>query len=120
MRCKSCGNELSIHGAFTEAREENGRIAVYSVVDLVCTDPQCPIGAKGIPTERVRRPVHSAGEALPNAVSCCGVPLAYTGEQAYHIPDTQAIEQQTPELVTLRCGQCGARHELYVKGKTAL
>lgn len=119
MRCPKCGNEMMIYCEFTEPVEDCGELVVESVIDLLCTDPQCPDGARGLPSARIRRRI-SGNRELEHALSCCGAPLAYVNETAYRIPDESLIEQQDADRVVLRCGVCGARHELIVKGKERL
>ena len=117
MKCAKCGNEMMIYSEFTEPVEDGGELVVDSVVDLLCTDPQCPDGARGLPTARLRRRIRNKTN-MENALSCCGAPLAYYTQSDYHIPDEKAIVSQEENVLLLRCDVCGARHELVITGKT--
>ncbi len=116
MRCPKCNNDMTIVNEFTEAAQENGTLTAYSVVDLLCTDPKCPDGVRGLPTARLRRRIENRS-AVENAVSCCGTPLAYTSATGYHIPDESVVEETLDDRIMLLCKLCGARHELMTTGR---
>lgn len=118
MNCPKCNNEMRIAHACTEARREEGGLAVYSVADLQCCDDHCPDGRRGVPTARVARKIERPA-GVPGAVVCCGAPLAYVGAAAYWVPDgVRASADGAGQRLTVVCPSCGAVHTADIAGRT--
>lgn len=116
MKCPYCKNDMHIVSQFfrTESGADGGT-DIYSVVDLMCTDPQCPNGKKGVPTARQARLVHNA-DTHQNSITCCGQPLVYFGETGYWLPGGAAALRRDDTLA-VTCPQCGQQHTADVAGK---
>ena len=117
MICQKCKNEMTIASSFLQTQENDGKTEIYSVIDLMCTDPQCPDGKKRIPMARDACLVTNETKQK-NAVTCCGRPLIYVGEENYWIPDGADSEpQKDGEEISVTCKNCGSRHAVNIKDK---
>lgn len=115
MTCPTCKNEMHIVSQFFETQESAaGGTDIYSIVDLMCTDPQCRDGKRKMPTARRARLVKTAPSSQ-NGVYCCGRPLVYIGEGGYWLPGgAQASREKY--VLTVRCANCGQTHTANVGG----
>lgn len=120
MLCKLCHNELAISASFTSAeRDKNGATKIYSVVDLKCTDENCPDGKRGAPVARLKRLIENSS-ADESAVSCCGIPLVYLTESGYWVPDEGLMTAESDSELVLLCPSCSKRVVVNVSGKEKL
>lgn len=116
MKCPYCKNDLHIATQFFKTEQnEAGTTDIYSVVDLMCVDPQCPNGKKGVPVRRQARLVQNA-EQHQNSISCCGRPLVYIGQRGYWLPDI-ADSVRDGDTLVITCPLCGQEHMADVSGK---
>ncbi|MDO4566654.1 MAG: hypothetical protein Q4B42_04925 [Oscillospiraceae bacterium] len=117
MLCKHCKNELAISASFTQAETDaNGATKIFSVVDLKCTDENCPEGRRGLPAARLKRLiVNSAPDG--SAASCCGVPLAYLAEDSYRLPDEALLISESETELRLRCPGCAKETRVNIEGR---
>ena len=116
MICPKCNGEMVIASSFLQMVEKDGKNEICSVIDLMCTDPQCPDGKRRIPTARDTSPVTNDANQK-NAVTCCGRPLIYVGDKDYWIPDGTASELLNNHEMNVTCGNCGSKHIVDVKNK---
>ena len=120
MLCAKCHNELAICASFTTAETDgSGATHIYSVVDLKCTDENCPNGRLGTPTARLKRLISNANTD-ETALSCCGIPLLYQTADSYWIPDASLVKSESGSEAVLRCPSCGAEVSADVSGKTKI
>lgn len=120
MLCKKCHNELAICASFNTAeRDANGVMKIYSVIDLKCADENCPDGRRGAPTARLKRLIENSSRG-ENAVSCCGIPLAYVTEDGYWTPDEGLVKAESASELTLECPSCGSLTRADITGRTRL
>lgn len=116
MKCPYCNNDMHIVSQFFETQANTqGGADIYSVVDLMCADTQCPAGKKRLPTARSRRLVKTA-PSDQNGLYCCGQPLAYIGEGGYWLPG-DAPAQRVGDTLTVTCRDCGQAQTTDVAGK---
>lgn len=119
MKCPQCNNEMQIAASFLQSRKtQYGKTEVCSVVDLMCTDPQCPSGKKKIPAVRQCRRASNLTKQK-NAVSCCGEPLVYLSGSNYWVPDGNTAEISADGAVlSILCKNCGKEHTVETGDKT--
>lgn len=119
MKCPLCNNDLMIASSFLEPRQgADGSTEIYSVVDLMCTDSQCPNGKRKMPVTREARLVENTNKTN-NAITCCGAPLVYCSDDAYWVPDSvQGQRSEDEKMLTLTCGNCGLNHTVDIENKT--
>lgn len=119
MKCPLCKNDLIIASSFLEPRQAaDGSVNIYSVVDFMCTDPQCVNGKRKMPVMREARLVENENKTN-NAVTCCGVPFLYINDDTYWVPDgVQAAYSDNTKQLALICGNCGLKHEVDIENKT--
>jgi hypothetical protein len=112
MKCPLCNKDMRIAASFLKSREQPDGGAVYSVVDFMCTDAQCPNGKKKIPVARRERPAMGPPRNK-NAVTCCGEPLCYVSGPDYWAPEENkpALSDNGGEL-SVTCRSCGKRHTI--------
>ncbi|MEG0751208.1 MAG: hypothetical protein RR998_06385 [Oscillospiraceae bacterium] len=118
MRCPKCNNDLAISSQFTiSERDGLGETKIFSVVDLTCTDENCPNGRRGMPVARLKRLIENSNHD-EKAVTCCGIPLIYLASEKYWIPDERA---QRPcadgHSLALVCPSCGKTTSVDVSGR---
>ena len=120
MLCKQCHNELAISASFTSAEtDKNGATKIYSVVDLKCTDENCPEGRRGAPVARLKRLIQNSSPD-ESAVSCCGIPLVYLTESGYWVPDEGLMAGGSGSEFAFVCPSCSKRVMVNVSGKEKL
>ena len=111
MKCQLCKNDLSIASSFFKSIDTgDGSSKVYSVIDLICTDVQCPNGKSKLPVAREARAADNR-QNPKNAVACCGEPMAYIDDGGYWIPEGSNAEiSPDGKTISAVCAVCKNKH----------